>query len=146
MKYTIEVNIKAPREKVVRLFQDPDGVKEWQPGFVGMTHLSGEKGKAGSKTLMKYKNKGREMEIEETIVKNELPELFISTYDASGVHNIVRSHFIESENETTTYRSENEFHFTNFMMKAFGFFMPGAFKKQTQSYLDLFKLYVEKSD
>ena len=39
--------------------------------------------------------------------------------------------------------SESEFQFQGFGMKLFGFLMPGAFKKQSQKYLNDFKNFVE---
>jgi len=47
-KFTCTVLIDAPREKVVRLFQDVSTFKEWQNGFVSLEHLSGTPGAPGA--------------------------------------------------------------------------------------------------
>jgi len=33
MKYTSEVTINLPRDRVVELFDDPDNLPKWQKGF-----------------------------------------------------------------------------------------------------------------
>jgi hypothetical protein len=44
---------------------------------------------------------------------------------------------------STKWRSESEFQFSNFMMKAMGFLMPGAFKKQSLKYINNFKAFAK---
>ena len=125
--YTNEVTIKAPRDKVVELFDSQDNLAKWQPGFISLSHISGEPGQVGAKSALKYKMGKREIEMVETITAKNLPELFSGTY----------------EENTTKYWTENEFKMRGFM-KLMAFLMPGAFKKQSQKYLDLFKDFVEK--
>ena len=48
MKYTLEILIDQPREKVVELFDNPDNMKHWQEGFVSLTHISGTPGEIGA--------------------------------------------------------------------------------------------------
>jgi len=143
MKYINEIIIQVPREKVVELFENPENVSKWQPGFVSMELQSGEKGELGSKTLLKYKMGKREVEMVETITEKRLPEIFCGTYETKGVWNEVKNHFEELPNGSTRYWSENEFKMSG-MMKVFAFLMPGAFKKQSQKYLELFKDFAEK--
>lgn len=143
MKYINEVIIKAPRERVVELFVDPANVPEWQPGFISMQVMSGTAGEVGSKTKLRYKMGKREIEMVETITEKNLPELFSGTYEAKGVWNEVKNHFEDLGDGTTRYWTENEFKMRG-MMKLIAFLMPGAFKKQSQQYLNLFKEFVEK--
>jgi uncharacterized protein YndB with AHSA1/START domain len=143
MKYTNEVKINAPLEKVVELFDNPDNIAKWQPGFVSMEHIEGEKGQVGSKYRMKYKMGKREIEMVETILERNLPEVFAGTYEAKGVWNKVINHFKDNGDNTTRYWTENEFKMKG-MMKLMAWLMPGAFKKQSQKYLDLFKDFVEQ--
>ncbi len=44
---------------------------------------------------------------------------------------------------TTKWRSESEFQFSNFMMKVMGFLMPDAFKKQSLKYINNFKAFAK---
>lgn len=143
MKYTNEVIIKAPLEKVIELFDDADNLKKWQPGLVSINHLSGEYGKVGSTYKLDFKMGKRDIEMIETIKVKDLPHLIVTTYDAKNVWNEVRSNFEKIDKSTTKYWTENEFKMSG-MMKLFAFLMPGAFKKQSQKYLNLFKEFAEK--
>lgn len=142
MKYANETIINKPIDIVVELFDDPDNLAEWQPGFISMEHIEGEHGQPGSKYRMKYKMGKRDIEMIETVLVRDLPNEFTGTYEAKNVWNKVSNHFEAIDENTTRYSSENEFKFSG-MMKLFAWLMPGAFKKQSQKYLDLFKEYAE---
>jgi len=144
LKYKNEIIINAPREKVVAIFEDPEKLKDWQPGFISMEHISGTPGKNGAKSKVLYKMGKREIEMIETITNNNLPEEFSGTYDANGVHNIVRNYFEELPDGKTKYWTDSEFQFKGFM-KIIGFLFPGAFKKESQKYLVQLKDFVERS-
>ncbi len=142
LKYINEVIINAPREKVVELFQDPQYISEWQPGFISLEHISGTPGQENAKSKLLYKMGKREIEMIETITKMNLPDEFNGTYEAKGVLNVIENHFEDLGNGTTKYWSNNVFNFKGFM-KVIGFLFPGMFKKESQKYLDLFKKFVE---
>ncbi len=142
MKYINETIINKPIDRDVELFDDPDNLAEWQPGFISMEHIEGEYGEPGSKYRMKYKMGKREIEMIETVLVRDLPKEFTGTYEAKNVWNKISNHFESIDENTTRYSSENEFKFSG-MMKLFAWLMPGAFKKQSQKYLDLFKEFAE---
>lgn len=144
MKYINEVVINAPREKVIELFDNPDNIKEWQPGFVKMEHMEGEPGTVGSKHKLFYKMGKRDIEMIETVTKRNLPESYSLTYETKNVFNDIHNYFEDLGDGTTKYWTENEFNFSG-MMKILGWIMPGAFKKQSQKYMDDFKTFVERS-
>lgn len=143
MKYTNQVTINKPKNEVIELFQDPEHLKDWQPGFVSMEHISGTPGEDGAKSKLKYKAGKRDIEMTETILKNGLPDTFDSVYETKNVYNIQHNRFEAIDDNTTQWISDSEFRFSG-IMKLFGFFMPGAFKKQSQQYLDMFKDFAEK--
>lgn len=142
MKYTCEIEIERPLDKVVALFEDPDNLMKWMPGLVGMEHLSGEPGKPGSKSRIRFDMNGRKMEMTETLVERDLPRIFHATYETTGVFNTLRYRFEGLENATRCI-SEDEFKFTNLPMKLMGFFLAGAFRKQTMKHLEAFKAFAE---
>lgn len=143
MKYTNEIEINLPINRVVALFDDPENLKHWQPGLQSFEHVSGTPGQPGAKSRLKFKMGKREIEMIETITRRNLPEEFAGTYDAKGVHNIVSNRFIPLGENKTKWVTDNEFQFSGFM-KLMGWFMPGAFKKQSQKYLEQFKAFAEK--
>ena len=85
----------------------------------------------------------REIEMIETITRRNLPAEFHGTYEAKGVYNIQKNFFTALGENRTKWVSESEFKFSG-MMKLMGWLMPGAFKKQSQKYLDDFKAFAEK--
>lgn len=144
MKYTIDITIDKPRAYVLELFDDPDNMKHWQEGFVSFEHLSGEAGKKGAKSLLKYKMGKREIEMIETITKRDLPNEFSGIYEAKGMWNEMKNYFISVDPATTQWKSEIEFKFSGFM-KIIAFLMPWSFKKQSYKYLVAFKKFAEQS-
>lgn len=144
MKYTVEIDIDQPIEKVVALFDNSDNLKEWMPGLQSFEHLSGEPGKKGAKSKMVFLHGKRRTEMVETVTANNLPQYFSGTYEANGVLNIQENEFVKLSEGTTRWVSHCEFQFNNFMMKIIGFLMPGAFKKQSTQFLVQFKAFAEK--
>ena len=142
MKYTVDVNINLPRERVIELFDSVDNMYKWQPELVSFEHISGEAGQEGAKSKMLYKMGKREVEMIETITSRNLPDEFSGTYDAKGVHNIIENRFIVVNPETTQWVVTSEFQFKG-MMKLMGTLMPRAFRKQTCKFMDRFKAFAE---
>lgn len=143
MKYQEKIVINLPREEVVDKYSDPDNMKHWQRGFISMKRINGELGNDGSQNLLKYKMGNREIEMTETILYNNLPDEYKATYDAKGVYNLQDNRFLQNAQGNTEWISDNEFQFTGFM-KVFGWFMPGAFKKQSRKYMEDFKAFAEE--
>ncbi len=144
MKYSLEIDIHAPREEVLKKFDSTDNMKHWQRGFVSYEHTNGVEGEEGAQALLKYKMGKREIAMVETITKKNLPDEFHGTYDTKGVYNIQQNYFKEIDENTTRWISNAEFKFSSFAMKLFGLFMPGAFKKQSFQYMKDFKAFVEE--
>lgn len=143
MKYTTQVEIDLPLNRVIELFDSTENLAKWQPGFISLEHLSGTPGQVGAKSLLKYKMGKREVDMIETITKRELPAEFHGTYEAKGVFNIQENYFTSLGPEKTRWESKSEFQLKGFM-KILGWLMPGMFKKQSQKYLDLFRAFAEK--
>jgi len=143
MKYTNEVIINLPVNKVVELFDNTENLKKWQPGLESLDHISGTPGEPGAKSKLFFKMGKREVEMVETITSKNLPQVYSFIDEAKGVYNVVRNSFIPENDQSTRYLTENEFRFSGFM-KLMGFLMPGMFKKQSQKYLVYFKEFAEK--
>ena len=115
MKYTTEIEINLPIDRVIELFDDPDNLKEWQPGLQSFEHISGTPGQPGAKSRLLFQMGKREIEMIETITVRDLPDEFSGTYEAPGVFNIVKNKFIPLSENKTRYISEQEFQFKGFM-------------------------------
>lgn len=145
MQYTTEIDIDLPIQKVVALFENPELMPKWQKGFVSMEHLSGTPGQVGAKSKLKYVMGKREIEMVETITVRNLPHEFSGTYDAAGVHNIVKNTFEAVSDNTTRWISHNTFQLKGFM-RIIGWVMPGAFKKQSLEIMQNFKKFAESEN
>jgi carbon monoxide dehydrogenase subunit G len=142
MKYSAEVEINKPINRVVELFDNPDNMKKWMEGLQGFETISGKPGHEGAKAKLHFKMGKREIEMIETITKRNLPEEFTGTYEAKGVFNIAKNSFVPIDKNRTKYITEQEFQFKG-VMKLMGAVMPGAFKKQTLKYMNAFKEFAE---
>ncbi len=145
MKYTIQIEINQPVNRVIELFDNPDNMKFWMDGLVSFEHLSGVPGQPGAQSKLLFKMGSREIEMIETITVRNLPEEFTGTYEANGVYNVVRNKFEPLPDGRTKYISENYFELKGFM-KLIAFIMPGAFKKQSLKYLNDFKDFAENAE
>lgn len=145
MRFECHVDIKAPRDKVIRLFDSFENLKEWQDGFQGHEHLEGIPGEVGAKTRMTYIMRGKPMELIETVDVKDLPREFSGTYVHKHMTNSLKNFFEEIEGGT---RWRSQVHYTRLnglMIKTMAFLFPGMFKKQVQKWMDQFKAFVERS-
>ncbi len=142
MRYKTEVIIALPRDRVIELFDSFENLKEWQEGLISHDHISGTAGQPGAKTNLVYMMGSRRTEMIETITVRNLPDEFSATYDAKGVHNIVRNYF-HDEGDTTRWVLDSDFQFNGYM-RIMSLFMPGGmFKKQTRKTMEDFKKFAE---
>ena len=143
MKYTCEINIDQPIDRVLELFDNPDNMKEWQPGLVSYEHISGTPGQPGAQMKLNYKMGKREVEMVETLISRE-DYKFSGTYEAKGVWNRIDAEFEKIDDNQTRYLTHQEFQLKG-IMKLYGWLLPGAFKKQTMVYMKHFKDFAERS-
>lgn len=143
MRYTTEIEINQPMSTVVELFDNPDNLKEWQPGLLSFEHFEGEPGQVGSRAKLHYKMGRREVEMIETVLTYDLPKEFSAIYEAKGVWNRQTNRFVEVDTNTTKWTSEAEFKGKGFM-KIMMWLMPGSFKKQSLQFMEYFKEFAER--
>jgi carbon monoxide dehydrogenase subunit G len=145
MKYSCEIEIDKPLDKVIELFDNPDNLDKWMKGLVSFEHISGTPGQVGAKSKLRFKTGNREMEMIETITVRDLPKEFSGTYEAKGMLNIVKNKFISVSENRTRLINEQEFQLKG-VMKFLAFLMPGMFKKQSMKYLTNFKTFAESQN
>lgn len=145
MKYTVEIDIDKPLDKVISLFDDPNNLANWMEGLQNTEHLSGEIGKAGAKSKMTFLQGKRKIELVETILTHNLPQDYSATYESFGATSTNKNSFTAISENKTKYTVEAEFEFSGFM-KFIAFVMPKAFRKQSLKYLLDFKTFAEKNN
>ncbi len=144
MKFTVDIDIDLPRDRVIELFDNADNMSKWQKGLQRFEHLSGEPGQPGARSRLVYLMGKREIELIETLTLRDLPERFDGAYETKGVFNVVKNRFLELGPERTRWESENEFRMSTWTMKLMGWFMGGAFRQQSLKYMQDFKAFAER--
>ena len=143
MKYKEDIIVDRPLEEVVALFDNPSHYPEWMDGLLEFEVLEGDANQPASKSRFKFKMGKREIEMTERITNRDLPKDITREYNSKGVFNIQSTGFEDAGNGQTRVITNNEFRFRGVMMKAMGFLMPGAFKKQSRKILSDFKNFAE---
>jgi hypothetical protein len=143
MKYTVSNTINKPLSEVAERFKDPDGAKEWMEGLTKIEPLKGDILSVGSETNFTFLHKGKEIDIHETVLEQDLPNSVKFAYRSKMGYNEVELKFEEVSPNETRQTGNNMFELKGFM-KVMGFFGKGMFKKQSMKYMDGFKAYCEK--
>jgi len=142
MKYSVQIDILLPIDRVIELFDNVDNLYKWMDGLQSFETFEGVQGEVGAKSRLIFKMGKKDVEMIETITAKNLPTEFSGTYEAENVFNIVENRFVKLSETETRYISKQEFRFKGFM-KIIAFLMPFAFKKQTLNYLKKFKSFAE---
>ena len=145
MKFNGSVEIHKPRATVVNYFVDPKYLGEYQDGFVEKKLLDGEMGENGAVSKMFYKQGGRELELTETIIANQLPDTFEASYHHIHMDNFMRCKFVELAEDRTRYEYEFEYTRINWIMpKLMAILFPSMYRKQGEKWMKQFKEFVER--
>ena len=142
MKYTLDMELAASRDKVFSLFTNPENMPRWQPSFISHKHLSSTPGKEGARTKLVHKFGRSNIEMVETIERNNARDEYIAIYKAKGAWNRSVNRFEETGPNATRWIVENEFKCSGFL-RVMAFFAPGMFKKQTHKDMERFKAFAE---
>ncbi|MGI9409689.1 MAG: hypothetical protein ACR2OV_06430 [Hyphomicrobiaceae bacterium] len=144
MRYQLELDIVVERERIIALFLDSNNLEKWQTSLVSFELISGtENREVGSQSRQVHKMGGRELEIIETITVHDYPDEFSATYESADVWNLIENRFIDAGAGKTKWILVSDFRSTNLFMKFLSFFFPGMFKKQTLTFMNKFKDFVE---
>ena len=144
MRYSVSNVVNKSLDEVVAKYEDPNGMFEWMEGLKKVELLSGEQGEVGAKTKLVFEHKGKEMELEETILEKEMPSrmkfAFVSSMGYSETEIV-----LEKVSDTSVKQINNSYFELKGFMKIMGPLMKGMFKKQSLKYLNNFKEWAEKA-
>jgi hypothetical protein len=144
MKFTCEIEINAPIEKVAALWFDESNNKHWQDGFESIQLLEGEKNVEGAKSRLLYNN--GKMELMETVLICNYPLEKKGLYEHKHMSNTQHTFFKDMGNDTTLYVSEVDYiAFHHFMPKLMFKLFPSMFKKMSMKWMKQFKMFVESN-
>jgi uncharacterized protein YndB with AHSA1/START domain len=66
MRYSCEVIINLPRQRVIELFDNPENLKHWMPGLISFEPVSGVPGQPGAISRLEFQMGKRKMVMTET--------------------------------------------------------------------------------
>lgn len=145
MKYTCTIQINAPLQTVVSLWENPDHFDQWQDGFESITHLEGIPNTKDAKSKIVLNDKMK-IELIETILVNNLPDEKTARYEHIHMTNTQTSRFEALDEHRTLYISEVEYiQFNGIMIKLMAKLFPGKFKSQSEKWMTQFKAFVERT-
>ena len=140
-----EIEIDKPLKEVYRAFNDPDNLPRWLQGLQRTEQISGTPGEVGSVTKQIYLERGRTVEMIETITAHE-PETVLRRHPRGPGHGgELRVDFVD-KGETTGMRFSGKFQPCSFMMRLMMPFMKGAIRKRQMGDLETFKRLVEAGE
>lgn len=144
MKFICSVIINQPKEKVAAYFENPDYLGKYQEGFLRKELISGNPFEENTISKLYYKMGKGEMELTETVIKNDLPNSFLAQYHHKHTDNTMKSIFTSLDENQTRYDAEIDYTaLRGFMVKLMAFIAPSFFKKQVQKWLNNFKTFLE---
>ena len=145
MKYTCELVINLPRERMVALFDDPENMVKWMEGLQSFEHVSGTPGKPGAQSRLTFaRDNGTTFDMIETLTRYNLPDEISGTYETEGVRNFIENWFVEDGPNATRWIAHNIFEFGGFMGIA-SWFMRPLFKRQSLKIMRSFKVFAEST-
>lgn len=111
-------------------------------GLERIERLSGHPLEAGAKSNFHFVHKGKEMQIAEEVLEQNLPRQIKFGYTSSMGYNEVEMIFEAIDSNSVKQTNNSYFEMRGFM-KVMGLFLSGMFKKQSMTYMNAFKSWVE---
>lgn len=138
----VTITIDQTVETVWETLMNPDNLKHWLTGFVSANHIAGEIGCAGSVSKLKFKERGKEMEVEETVTLTKPNQQYAFNMVSSAFRAETDIRLISFGNRTEMIQTV-KFMPKQFIMKLMMPLMKGVMKTRMHNELTRFKLFVE---
>ena len=142
MKMKYEADIRAGRDLVWKIFDNPDMLSHWQPTLESFTHQSGEPGQPGAVSRLIYGENGKKIVMTETVTERRAPQFLAGTYDSSWATTFIVNHFEKVDDNTTRFVSYTNMKFKG-IMKVMALFVARLIRARVEADLNRFKLLVE---
>jgi uncharacterized membrane protein len=140
-----ELQIDKPVKEVYRVFKDPDNMPHWLTGFQRMEPISGTPGEVGSKSRQIYLERGKTVELIETITAHVPEKHFAGTIEGPGINVLMEIDFIAKGDDCTILRWRANTQSQGFMMSLMMPFIRGKVHERQVGDLHKFKRLVEEA-
>ena len=138
----VTITINQPVEKVWEKLMNPDNLKFWLTGFVSVEHISGEIGKAGCISKLKFSERGKELEVTETAVTVKPNQQYSFNMTSISFDTATDIQLVSFGSRTEMIQTV-QFFPKQFFMKLLMPLMNGTMKKRMENELVRFKNFVE---
>ena len=142
MKMKVEAEIRASRDFVWAVFENPDNLTRWQPTLDSFTHQTGEVGQPGATSELVYNENGKKITMIETVTERQKPQFMAGIYDSARATSLIVIHLEEIDDNTTRFVSYTNMKFKG-MMKIMSVFVAKSIRDRAEADLNRFKLLVE---
>ena len=142
MKMKVEAEIRASRDFVWAVFDDPDNLPRWQPTLESFTHQTGDAGQPGARSELVYNENGKTITMTETVTERRKPQFMAGIYESARTKSLIVIHLEEIDDKTTRFVSYTNMKFKG-MMKIFSVFIANSIRARVEADLNRFKLLVE---
>ena len=144
MELRNQIQINAPKDFVASCLRKSENFDKWQDDFQSATLINGDKDQKGTKTRMLYKFGKSDMELIETIRRNDLPHFFEALYEHRHIDNTMLSALEDAGDDKTVYSTVvNYIEMKGLMIKIMAKLFFGKFKKGPEKWMHQFKIFVE---
>jgi uncharacterized membrane protein len=144
MKFELSIEIDQPPSVVYDFMMDPENLHLWLTNFVRMEHLSGEPGEPGAKAKHVYDERGRHVEMVETIISNVENQEMIADYESEYFDMRVSNYLEPKDDHKTLLSIVTEMEMKSFVMKLVGRLFKGQSEKRLAADMERLKDAIEE--
>lgn len=141
----VSTTINTYPETVWENLMNPDNLKFWLTDFLSAEHLTDKKGEEGSKSRLRFNERGKEIEVIETVLLSKPHQQYNSRMEhpAFAIENDMR---LVSFGQRTELIQTVQFQPKSFITKLFLPLMKGAMKKRSLNELLKLKHFIETNN
>lgn len=141
--HRLEIVLDCPIDHAWETFSNPELMKQWVQGFVGMQHVSGEAEQPGAVYELTFQEGKRTVVLMETVLALDPPRHFAFTATAPGMRSEC-STALSEEGSATRIVADNQFYATSWILRLMMPLMGGAFRKRIEADFARLKVLAEQ--
>jgi len=144
MKFSVDIDILAGRERLLPIFMDLQQIKNWRSDVSDFKVLAGKPGESGASIQFTCKiGVQNNVAVIETLETNSLPNDVTYTNSAPQLWYRCKNSFFPVGEHKTTWVREYEYRTTG-IYKAIRLIAPGRFRRQALKEMQDFKRYCQE--
>ncbi len=144
MTFTIDIEIDRPLDHVWEAFTDRSLMARWQTTLRAVEPISGNPGEIGTVTRLTYREAGRDVVMDETVVECEKPTSLVCNLSSSMMGSTLANRFTSLAGGRTRWVVHCDIRFRG-LWKLLGLFGRRMIVRKTRFDMERFKQLVESS-